>query len=135
MSHTVYVDSCVLILALQAKESDVAQKAIAAISDQNTRYIFSPIVELEVLPKPTKHRPDQAKFFAEWFERAERIQYSDEVHSTALAQATTYSIEPMDAVHVGSAIVGKADELITGEKSTKPMFASKELRVRSIRES
>lgn len=133
MSRTVYVDSCVLILALQAQEEDLAARLMAEITDPAVRYIFSPLVELEVLPKPTKRFPDQAAFFNAWFANAERIWYSDDVHLTALDQAKNYDIAPMDAAHVATAIVGKADELITGEKPTKPMFNTKDMKVRSVR--
>ncbi len=38
----------------------------------------------------------------------------------------------MDAVHVATALVGGADELITGENWNKPMLKVLELRVLSL---
>jgi predicted nucleic acid-binding protein len=121
------------MLALRSAEGDIAVRAINEISRDDTEYVFSPLTELEVLPQPMKNRPEQVEFFSEWFESATRIWYDDAVHRNAIDQASKYSIAPMDAAHVASAIVAGADELITGEKATKPMFNSREMTVRTIR--
>lgn len=132
MSRRVYVDSCVLIHALRGEDEASAQLAISEISQTDVEYVFSPLSELEVLPQPLKHCKEQAAFFEEWFKTAQCEWYSYEVHRRAIDQASRYSIAALDAAHVATAIVSGADELITAEKLTKPMYQSKEMRVRNI---
>jgi predicted nucleic acid-binding protein len=133
MTKKVYVDSCVLIRALKDEDEDLALRAISEISQEGVEYIFSPLVELEVLPKPMEHgKKEQVDFFKEWFQKSSCVWYSEEVHGAAIDQAMKYSIAPMDAAHVATAIVGGADELVTTEKATKPMFRSNEVLVRNI---
>jgi predicted nucleic acid-binding protein len=133
MTRKIYIDSCVLMLALKAAEDDVARRAIAEISQEGIEYVFSPLVELEVLPQPMKHKAEQVAFYEEWFKIASRVWYDEAVHKIAIDQASQYSIAPMDAAHVATAIIAGADELVTAEKPTKPMFSSREMSVRSIR--
>jgi predicted nucleic acid-binding protein len=52
--------------------------------------------------------------------------------SSAVELATRYDLAPMDALHVSAALAGKADELVTVEKPTKPLFRVQELKIRSI---
>lgn len=134
MNRKVYVDSCVLILALRQDDEAAAARAIAEITKDGVEYIFSPLVELEVRPQPMRHNKGQLAFYDEWFQSATRIWYSEEVHAIAMDQSSTYSIQPLDAAHVATAIVAGADELLTAEKRTKPMFNSRDISVRSIRE-
>jgi predicted nucleic acid-binding protein len=128
-----YIDACVLILALKATEEEIALRAIAEISDENVEYVFSPVIELEVLPHAQKHNTKQAEFYQAWFEQASRIAYDDVVHQEAMRQKRECNIAPLDCIHVASAITSGADELVTAEGPTKPMFSTKDIKVRSIR--
>ncbi|TCV97732.1 PIN domain-containing protein [Luteibacter rhizovicinus] len=134
MTKKIYIDSCVLILALKASEDAIASRAIAEISQDDAEYFFSPVTVLEVMPAPMRNgKHEQVEFYDAWFGTAKQIWYDDTVHQNAVEQATKHAIQPLDAVHVASAIVAGASELVTAEKATKPMFTSTEMKVRSIR--
>lgn len=133
MTKRVYIDSGVLITALQVNDRELAMKALAEISRDDVEYVFGPLVELEVLPKPMKHNAEQAAFFQAWFANAKCFWYSQEIHQLAIQQVSDFPIAPMDATHVATAIFAGADELLTSEGTQKPMFMQKAIPVRSIR--
>lgn len=132
MTRRVYIDSCVLVHALKSKSELIAIRAISEISKSDVEYIFSPLLELELIPKAWIHYREQAEFYAEWLEHATRVPYDSDVHKASMEQAKNYDIQGFDAVHVGTAIIADADELVTTEGPTKPMCTTRELRVRSI---
>ena len=43
-----------------------------------------------------------------------------------------YDLTPIDALHVSAAVIAGDDELVTGEKDTKPMFRVQEVKVVSL---
>jgi predicted nucleic acid-binding protein len=135
MTKRVYVDSGVLITALKVDDEALALKALEEISRSDVEYLFGPMVELEVLPKPIKHYPKQAEFFREWFSKASCVWYSEDIHAEAIDKVANYPISCMDATHIATAIIAGADEVITSEQPTKPMFMQKDVAVRSLYDS
>ncbi|PKM08779.1 MAG: PIN domain-containing protein [Gammaproteobacteria bacterium HGW-Gammaproteobacteria-4] len=116
----VYVDSCVLIAAFKAFEGDVSDAALAALDDPAHELLYSRIVELEVMPKPTFQRKShECDFYKAVFESATRVCCAEQTIDRALDQACLNNLSAGDALHVACAMDGGADELLTFEKRTK----------------
>lgn len=129
----VYIDSGVLILASQAQETEIADRALDEL-DRDVDFLFSRIVELETLPQPTIHnRTEQVAMLNDFFAQAERIACGQEVQDKALeAACKTPGQSAADALHIGCAIVGSADELVTHEGPAKTLPQATGILVRTI---
>ncbi|MDD5643079.1 MAG: PIN domain-containing protein [Syntrophales bacterium] len=135
MSKTkTFVDSNVLITAFQGIE-EIWQKAMEVIDDPERDFIVSDYLKFEVIPQPTFHQRYEEIQFMETFldNAAEYVRANDQITNEALTLACQYSLGAMDALHAGTAILSKADELITLEKPEKPLCQIKEIAVVSLR--
>lgn len=130
----VYVDSSVLILASQAREDDVSQRALTEL-DRDVEFLFSSIVKLETLPAPTRNGfADQVEFFNQFFTQATEVACDAQVQQNAIAQACNgVGLAAADALHVACAIAGNAVELLTAEGETKQLPQAVGIPVRTIR--
>ena len=128
-----YIDANVLIAAFQG-EKTVAERAFEVLDDPDRALVISDYLRLEVLPKPLFHKRDEeVKFMEMVFDNAaEEVTMSDKLTKRALELASRYDMTPIDALHVGAAVVAGVDELVTMEKSTKPMCKVSEINVVSI---
>lgn len=128
-----YIDSGVLICAAVG-ERTVAEAALPFLSDSNRAYIASDFVRLEVLPKPIfERRRDEAAFYEAFLSSvAYMVKSSTAVTDLAYSQASKYGLSAVDALHVACAIIGQADELITSEKTSKPIHRVTVIKVISI---
>lgn len=133
MSIRTVIDSCVLRAALEGV-GEANRKALEALDDTNREFMAVDFVALEVIPKPIFNKvQDQACFYQSFFDEAPiRVEVTSDVTNLALRLASEHNIGPMDSLIVSSAIIGGADELITMEKPTKPMFNVKALKVTSL---
>lgn len=129
-----YIDSNVLIYALRGDE-DLSARARAFLFDPLREYVSSDYVRVELLPKCVYHQNEEERLFYEEFftSSAVWVPSSDDLLALAIEEGGRTGISGMDAVHVACAIVANASELITAEKSTKPMFRSVSVKVISIR--
>lgn len=129
----VYIDSGILILASQSAEGEIADRAIAEL-DRDVDFLYSSIVELETLPQPTiNNRPEQVRMLREFFEAAERIACDEEAQEIAMREACKKpGLDGADALHVGCAIKGCADELVTKEKAKRTLPQATGIKVRTI---
>ena len=126
-----YVDANILIAAFQGEEN-VAQRALSILDDPNRMLVVSDYLRLEVLPKPMFHkRQEEVQFMETVFEKAENWETSPKLTRLSLELAAKYDIAPIDALHVGTAVVAGVDELVTLEKPTKPICKVKEVAVKS----
>lgn len=131
-AQRVFVDTGILILASKAKEDEISRRAIEEL-DREAEFLFSSIVELETLPKPTcNNYPKQAIFLRTFFEGAERIDCTAEVQQLALVEACKDNLGACDALHVACAITGKADELLTHESPDNSLPKATGIQVRTI---
>jgi predicted nucleic acid-binding protein len=64
----------------------------------------------------------QVNFVETIFNSAEMIHSNENIISLAKVFGKKYGLSALDALHVASAIEGQADEMITFEKISKPMF-------------
>lgn len=128
-----YIDANVLIAAFRGEEK-VAERALKVLDDPDRRLVVSDYLRLEVLPKPTFHkRQEEVEFMQAVIENAaEQVSTSDELTERAVELAARYDMTPIDALHVGAAVVAGVDELVTMEKPTKPMCRVSEVEVVSI---
>jgi predicted nucleic acid-binding protein len=127
-----YIDANVLIAAFQGEEK-VAQRAFSVLDDPNRKLVVSDYLRLEVLPKPMFHkRREEVNFMEAVFENAENWETSPQLTRHSLELAAKYDMAPMDALHVGAAVVADVDELVTLEKPTKPICKVEEVAVKSI---
>lgn len=107
---------------------------MAILDDPERERIVSDAVWLEVIPKPRYYRQhEELKFYEAVFEEAEKISWNDSALTNAKTIAENHGIAAMDAIHVAHAIEAGADELISAEKPTKPMFRVKNIALLSIR--
>jgi len=128
-----YIDANVLIAAFQGDES-ISRPAMEVLTDPERALVVSDYLRLEVLPKPTFHkREEEIEFMKSVFDSAsETIPSFPQVTAQALQLASEYDMTPVDALHVGAAVIGKVDELVTMEKPTKPMCRVKAVTVTSL---
>jgi len=128
------IDSCVLRAAFEGVEGEDNNKALAVLDDTNREFIAVDFVALETIPKPTfTKREEQALLFQAFFDEAPlHAEVSSKITTLAIQLASEYDITPIDALIVSSAIIGGADELITMEKRTKPMFKVEAVKITSL---
>ncbi len=127
-----YIDAGVLIEAFRGNNPG-AQRALRILDDPDRGFVVSDYLRLEVLPKPTFHKQlEEVEFMRTFFENAEDLNTSQDVTRCALAMASKYDMTPIDALHIGAAVVADVDEFVTMEKTTKPMCRVKEVKVVSL---
>jgi predicted nucleic acid-binding protein len=132
-----YLDAGVVIYAVDEVLRPETQRALAILADEEREFLVGDYVKLETLPKRVYHKQvKQVESIMDIFQDAEYIPSSPEIIAKAEELANAYGLAGMDALHVASAIVGGADELLTFEKSTKPFFRIPEdiLKVKSLHE-
>ena len=130
----VYVDTCVLRIAWEAQETELSERAIAEISKSDVTYLYSRILELELLPQPIRNRQDgEAAFYRQFFDICEFVPCTPAVTDLALEDACRVGMSCADALHAACAREGRADELVTAEGPTKPLPKATIVAVRTIR--
>jgi predicted nucleic acid-binding protein len=134
MTVRTYIDSCVLISALRG-EKTISDAALSFLYDPLREYVTSDYVKIELLPKATFHQnEDEKNFYEEFFNSsAAHVPSSDELLALAIDEGCKTGMSGLDAIHVACAVVGGAEELITAEKTTKPIHRANGVKVISIR--
>jgi predicted nucleic acid-binding protein len=126
------IDANLLIAAWSAEGNRYAQ-ALRVLESPNRHLIVSDALWLEVMPKAIFHHQQAERHFYEAvFQQAENRSWSSAILECAKALASTYGVAAMDAVHLAIAINAEADEFISGEKPTKPMFRVTEIHTVSL---
>lgn len=128
-----YIDSGVLIFAARGT-TEAAALALPFLADPQREYVTSDYVRLEVLPKATFHqRKAEIAFYDLFFATTTRsIPTSEALLKYALDEACKTGIQGLDAVHIACAVFAGADELITSEKTSRPIHRTKRVKVVSI---
>lgn len=131
-ARQLYLDTGVLISAFRG-ESDLANRAIEVLDDPNACLVVSEYVDLEVLPKPVFHnKAEEAEFMRTIIDASEKIESTNAIREEAFNLACAYGLGALDALHVSAAVAAGVDEIVTSEKSTKPICRVKEVSVRSL---
>lgn len=121
-----FLDSGVLIAAFKG-DTEAAKKAYEIICDPNREFFTSDLVGLEVYPKAIFHKNKlEEQFYDAYFAGIKNIQLTTPEHiEKSLDLGKIHGIRGFDAALAQSAIELKADEFVTSEKDTKPLFRLK----------
>jgi predicted nucleic acid-binding protein len=113
---------------------DAAALALPFLQDATREFITSEYVRLEVLPKPTYFHNEVEKEFYDAFFRinTRTIPTSKPLIELAMDEACNIGLSALDAIHIACAVFGGAEEIVTSEKSTKPIHRTQLVKVVSI---
>lgn len=128
-----FIDAGVLIAAARGC-SEESKMALSILDDPYREFISSPFVKLEVLPKAIfSKRMHEAEFYNAFFDSVSKwADNLDTIVEMANQKASEIGLNAMDSLHLAAAISAGAEELITTERSSKPIFKAKDIRVVSI---
>ena len=127
-----FVDAGVLIAAA-CGVPEIADRAMRFLDDPDRAFVTSDFVRLEVLPKPWYHGfKDQIDFYETFFSSARKIPVSKKLLENAIREAYQFGLSACDAMHVAVARRGKCVELVTTEKTSKPLFRVSGMMVTSL---
>jgi predicted nucleic acid-binding protein len=118
-----FVDSGVLIAAARGN-SDRTERALAALSEVEQVFLSSIFIKLEVLPQAICYKQQAEINFYEFF-FSNVIAWATDLEplaQTAYGLAYTYGLSSLDTLNIAAAIALNADEFITTEKPTKPLY-------------
>ncbi len=118
-----FLDAGVLIAAARGS-SNIAVRAHAFLDDQERSFVASDYLRMEVLPKALYHRQSQEVLLYErFFSRAVHIvPPSVSLMLQAYTEACTFGLAALDAFHIAAAKFSGAEEFITTERPTTPLF-------------
>jgi hypothetical protein len=117
-----FLDAGVLIAAVRGQENEAA-RALALLEDPERSFIASDFLRMEVLPKAIYYqRPAEAALYERFFAQARLISVSGALVTQAYTEACTFGLSALDALHVTVAKAGGAEEFITTERPTTPLF-------------
>lgn len=116
-----YLDSGVLIAAAKGNEQ-WSQRAFQIIDDSSRTFVASPFLRLET-SRMSHGFAEQVAMYDDFLLMAD-IRFEDAGAAVTKAEEITakYGVEGLDAMHVASALLVHAVEIITTEKLTKPMY-------------
>ena len=128
-----YVDAGVLIAAARGRTS-MALRALEVLDDPAREFVSSIFVKLEVLPKAIYYKNEaEAQFYEAFFSG---VSHWANPHETliqeAFKEASQVGLAALDALHVVSALSLGAEELVTTEKTDKPLHRTRLIRVVTI---
>jgi predicted nucleic acid-binding protein len=128
-----FIDAGVLVAAARGV-GDISEKALEILQDSDREFASSIFIKLEVLPKAVYNRQtDEAEFYETFFNAV--TYWANDVEriiEEAYRIACTYGLASMDSLHVAAALLVGAEELVTTEKPTKPMYRVTDIQVISI---
>lgn len=117
-----FIDAGVLIAAAQGN-SELSERAMNILEDPEREFVSSPFVQLEVLPKAKYHKNEEEAEFYETFFNEIKIWVNslEQVVESAHQHAYDLGLSAVDALHVSAAMSVASDELVTTEKSGRPL--------------
>jgi predicted nucleic acid-binding protein len=128
-----FIDSGVLVAAARGV-GELSEKALLILEDSEYEFASSEFVKLEVIPKAVYNQKiAEARFYETffsavlyWANDVERIMHD------AYNIGCQYGLAAIDSLHVAAALSVNAEEFLTTEKPTKPMFRVTSIRIISI---
>ena len=128
-----YVDAGVLIAAARGV-APIAIKALEILDDPDREFVSSVFLKLEVLPKAMYYKnEDEAAFYSTFFDAVTHwAEPLETIVRDAFNEACGRGLAAVDALHVASAASLSAEELVTTERSEKPIHRTHLVRVVSI---
>jgi predicted nucleic acid-binding protein len=117
-----FLDAGILIAAVRGQREEAA-RALAILEDPERSFLTSVFLRMEVLPKAIYYqRPAEAALYERYFARARSIAVTEVLVAQAYAEACTFGLAALDALHLTFAKAGGAEEFITTENPTQPLF-------------
>ena len=118
-----FIDSGVLITASRGIE-ELSERAIAILESADREFASSEFIKLEVLPKAVYHQQNnEVEFYNTFFDAV--TYWANDLNCIIQDShniACRYGLAAMDALHIAAAISVGAEEFVTTEKPTKPMY-------------
>ena len=131
-----FIDSGVLVLAARGVE-ELSEQAISTITANDRELASSSLIKLEVLTKANYCRQtDEIEFYETFFGAVKY--WADDIEKIiqdGYDMSCQYGLAAMDALHLAAAISVGAEEFITTEQPTKPMYRVTAIKVISLFES
>lgn len=129
----IFVDANVLIAAARGTQ-EISAQALALLSAPTVRFASSPLVRLEVLPKPLYYRrATEAAFYDAFFAGVVVwAEIDDALVNVAFIEAARVGLSAIDALHLAAASASGADEFITVERLEKPLHRTRLVPVRTL---
>lgn len=105
-------------------EEPARSNARSLILDPNRLLISCLCVRLELIPKATFNNNNaEVTFYEGLFSTvAEWIPVDDDLIRRAIEIGCIHDVANIDSIHIAAAIAGNADQFVTIEKQTKPMY-------------
>jgi predicted nucleic acid-binding protein len=127
------IDSGVLITAARGN-SPRSQQALDILADRDRIFGSSIFIKLEVLPKAVCYQQTlECEFYEAFFQGVTHwLTDLEPLTQSAYQLACTYGLSGLDALNVAAAIWLQADEFVTTEKPTKPMYRLPSIRFVTI---
>jgi predicted nucleic acid-binding protein len=118
-----FLDAGVLIAAARGR-GIIAVRVHTILDDPARVFISSDYIRMEVLPKALYHRQSQEVLLYErFFSRAVQIVApSVSLLVQAYTEACTFGLSALDAFHMAAAKCSGAEEFLTTERPTTPLF-------------
>ncbi len=128
-----YLDTGVLITLVRGPRG-LVRSAVDLLEDPERQFVASAFLRLEVLPKAIYYRQaEEIVLYRRFFERVVAwADPNDEIVAIAEQEAAAYGLNALDSLHVASAIMLNADELVTTEGQRKPIHRVERVRVASL---
>ncbi|MBD2254458.1 type II toxin-antitoxin system VapC family toxin [Nostoc parmelioides] len=128
-----FIDSGVLVAAARSV-GELSEKALSILEDSEREFASSVFVKLEVIPKAIfNQRTKESEFYETFFSGVTYWANDlDKIVQDAYQIASQYGLAAMDALHIAAALSVGAEEFVTTEKKTKPMFRVSSIKVISI---
>lgn len=121
------------LLPLREDWGSASNKALALLDDPRREFASSVFVQLEVLPKAIFNgRSSEANFYHRYFDAVSHWATSAKACDLALEIAAEAGLNALDALHVAAAVIVHADQIVTTERTTKPMHRTKQVKIISI---
>jgi predicted nucleic acid-binding protein len=118
-----FLDAGVLIAAARGR-GIIAVRAHTILDDPGRNFVASDYLRMEVLPKALYHRQNaEVLLYERFFSRAVQIvPPSVSLMMQAYTEAHTFGLAALDAFHIAAAKFSGAEEFITTERPTTPLF-------------
>jgi predicted nucleic acid-binding protein len=117
-----YIDTGVLIAAFRGTE-ELSKRAIAVLAAPERDFASSDFVRLELMPKATYNKKqEELDFYDAVFSSIEHwAQVNEGLIASALDIGNIAGLSAMDALHVASARQLGVEEIVTSERTDKPL--------------
>ncbi|WP_193200833.1 type II toxin-antitoxin system VapC family toxin [Nostoc sp. MG11] len=128
-----FIDSGVLVAAARGV-GELSEKALLILEDSNYKFASSEFVKLEVIPKAVyNQKTAETRFYQTFFSAVTHWANDvEQIMQDAYNIGCQYGLAAIDALHIAAALSVNAEEFLTTEKPTKPMFRVTGIKIISI---